>query len=73
MNFSPHDPVSDVEHHLDNLSMLDNHKITKYIVKFNHYVSQVHGYGEGALWHHFYNGLPEQLKDEIVSGWVKPG
>ena len=56
-----HDPVSDAEHHLDNLSMSDNHKITKYVVEFNHYVSQVCGYGEGALWHHFYNGLPEQL------------
>ena len=65
-NFGPHDPVSDAEHRLDNLSMSDNHKITKYVVKFNHYVSQVCGYGEGALWHHFYNGLPEWLKDEIA-------
>ena len=28
---SYHDTVSDVEHHLDNLSMSDNHKITKYV------------------------------------------
>src|ERR1700746_3753265 len=46
--------------------MLDNQKITKYVVEFNRYASQVHGYGEGALRHHFYNGLPEQLKDEIA-------
>ena len=66
MNFGPHDPVSDVEHLLDNLSMLDNHKITKYVVKFNCYASQVHSYGEGALQHHFYNRLPEWLKDKIA-------
>ena len=46
--------------------MSDNQKITKYIVEFNRHASQVHGYGEGALRHHFYNGLPEQLKDEIA-------
>src|SRR6201981_3407122 len=46
--------------------MLDNQKITKYVVEFNRYASQVHGYGEGALRHHFYNGLPEWLKDEIA-------
>ena len=65
-NFGPHDPVGDAEHCLDNLSMSDNHKITKYVIKFNCHASQVHGYGEGALWHHFYNRLPEWLKDEIT-------
>ena len=65
-NFSPHNPVGDAKHRLDNLSMLDNHKITKYIIEFNCHTSQVRGYGEGALQHHFYNGLPEWLKDEIA-------
>ena len=26
---------------------------------------QVQGYGEGALWHHFYNGLPNYIKDKV--------
>ena len=26
---------------------------------------QIRGYGEGALWHHFYNGLPDHIKDEV--------
>ncbi|KIJ07908.1 hypothetical protein PAXINDRAFT_18920 [Paxillus involutus ATCC 200175] len=27
--------------------------------------TQVRGYGEGALQHHFYNGLPDRIKDEV--------
>ena len=46
--------------------MSDNQRITKYVVEFNCHTSQVCGYGEGALQHHFYNGLPEWLKDEIA-------
>ena len=26
---------------------------------------QVQSYGEGALWHHFYNGLPDHIKDKV--------
>ena len=26
---------------------------------------QVQGYGDGALWHYFYNGLPDQIKDKL--------
>ncbi|KAG6326067.1 hypothetical protein ID866_13022, partial [Astraeus odoratus] len=65
-NFSPHDPVSDAEHQLDNLSMKDGNCINKYIVEFNHLATQVHGYGEGALHHMFYNGLSDHIKDEIA-------
>ena len=36
-----------------------------YVVEFNQIVTQVWGYGEGALQHHFYNGLPDCIKDEI--------
>ena len=64
-NFGPHDPVRDAEHQLDHLTMTDGQRITKYIVEFNHIASQIQGYGEGALWHHFYNGLPNHIKDEI--------
>ena len=45
--------------------MKDNHHIMRYIVDFNRLASQVWGYGDGALWHYFYNGLPDQIKDEL--------
>ncbi|KAG6326310.1 hypothetical protein ID866_12779 [Astraeus odoratus] len=46
--------------------MKDSSRINKYIVKFNCLATQVHGYGEGALCHIFYNGLPDCIKDEIA-------
>ncbi|KAG6327833.1 hypothetical protein ID866_11256 [Astraeus odoratus] len=65
-NFGPHDPVGNAEHQLDNLLMKDSSCINKYIVKFNHLATQVHGYREGALHHMFYNGLSDCIKDEIT-------
>ena len=56
--FSPHDPVADAEHQLDHLRMKDTHCVNHYVVNFNRIVSQVWGYGDGALHHHFYSGLP---------------
>src|SRR4029077_3511943 len=47
------------------LSMKDSQRINRYIVEFNRFASQVRGYGEGALRHHFYNGLPNRIKDEV--------
>ena len=64
-NFGPHDPVRDAEHQLDHLSMKDGQHINRYVVEFNWIASQVQGYGEGALQHHFYNGLPDRIKDKI--------
>ena len=64
-NFGPPDPVGDAEHQLDHLSMKDHHSVNRYLVEFNHYASQVKGYGEGMLCHMFYNGLPDHIKDEI--------
>ena len=64
-NFSPHDPVGDVEHQLDNLSMKEGQKINKYVIEFNRLARQVHGYGDGTLCHIFYSGLPDHIKDEI--------
>ena len=49
MNFGPHNPVEDVEHQLDHLTMKDSQRITKYMVKFNQIMTQVWGYGEDAL------------------------
>ena len=63
--FGLHDPVEDAKHQLDHLSIKDGQRITKYVVEFNRIVSQIQGYGEGAFQHHFYNGLPDCIKDEI--------
>ncbi|KAG6327649.1 hypothetical protein ID866_11440 [Astraeus odoratus] len=45
-NFSPHNPVSDAEHQLNNLLMKDGSQINKYIIEFNRLATQVRGYGE---------------------------
>ena len=65
MNFGPHDPVRDTEHQLDHLTMKDSQHITKYMVKFNQIMTQVQGYREGALQHHFYNSLSDCIKDKV--------
>ena len=63
--FGPHDPVADAEHQLDHLRMKDTHHINHYVVDFNRIASQIRGYGDGALRHHFYTSLPDRIKDEI--------
>ncbi|KAG6327525.1 hypothetical protein ID866_11564 [Astraeus odoratus] len=63
--FSPHNPVADAENQLDHLQMKENQQINKYMVKFNRLTSQVRGYGDGALHHQFYSGLPNHIKDKI--------
>ena len=45
--------------------MKDNQQINKYLVEVNRIASQLWGYGEAALCHHFYNSLPDRIKDEI--------
>src|SRR5207245_359331 len=55
----------DAENQLDHLQMKENHHINKYVVEFNWIASQVWGYRDGALCHHFYLGLPDHIKDEI--------
>ena len=61
-NFSLHDPVGDAKHQLDNLSMKEGKKINKYIIELNCLVGQVRGYGNCALCHIFYSGLPDRMK-----------
>ena len=63
--FGPHNPVADAEHQLNHLQMKDGHCIMQYIVDFNRLASQVRGCGDGALWHYFYTGLPDRIKDEL--------
>ena len=57
--FSPHDPISDAKHQLDNLCMKETHCIVRYLVKFNRLGSQLRGYREATLHHKFYTGLPD--------------
>ncbi|KAG6326046.1 hypothetical protein ID866_13043 [Astraeus odoratus] len=63
--FGPHNPVADAKNQLDHLQMKDGQCINKYMVEFNRLASQVHGYGDGALCHYFYSGLPDHIKDEV--------
>jgi len=63
--FGPHDPVADAEHQLDHLHMKENYRANRYMVDFNRIASQIWGYGDGALHHHFSTGLPDRIKDEI--------
>ena len=63
--FGPHNPIADAEHQLNHLCMKDTHRVNRYVVDFNQIMSQVWGYGDGALHHHFYSSLPNRIKDEI--------
>ncbi|KAG6327362.1 hypothetical protein ID866_11727 [Astraeus odoratus] len=63
--FGPHDLVTDAEHELDHLQMKESQCINKYVIEFNHIASQLRGYRDGMLHHHFYTGLPDHIKDEI--------
>ncbi|KAG6325716.1 hypothetical protein ID866_13373 [Astraeus odoratus] len=63
--FGPHNPVTDAKNQLDHLQMKDGQCINKYVIEFNRLASQVRGYGDGALRHYFYSGLPDHVKDEI--------
>ncbi|KIN98770.1 hypothetical protein M404DRAFT_31093 [Pisolithus tinctorius Marx 270] len=65
-NFGLHDAIADAVQQLENLTMKDGSRITKYVVEFNRWASQVKDYGVGALRHHFYSGLPDRIKDEIA-------
>lgn len=65
-NFGPHNPAGDAQHRLTNLKMKEGQRINKYVVEFNRLAVQIPGYGEVALRHHFYHGLPNRIKDEIT-------
>jgi hypothetical protein len=64
-NFRPHDPSGDAKMQLEQLNMREGQRINKCVVEFQRLASQVHGWGDGALCHQFYNGLPARIKDEI--------
>ena len=63
-NFGPYDPEGEAEAELDALRMKDNQKINKYLVEFNRITARLQ-WGNAALRHAFYRGLPSRVKDEI--------
>jgi hypothetical protein len=70
-NFGPHDIVGDAEASLNSIKMKDTQRITEYIVQFNSLAALVF-WGDAALRHRFYTGLPARLKDDISRGDGKP-
>lgn len=64
-NFGPHDPTGDAEAEIEQLRMRENHRITKYLVDFNRLAAQL-DWGQSALRHQLYRGLPARIKDEIA-------
>src|SRR3954447_6605954 len=64
-NFGPYDQVRDAEFELKRLQMKDNHHITKFLIDFNR-VSALTGWGNSALRHQFYRGMPPRIKDEMA-------
>ena len=56
--FGPIDPASKAEDLLDNFRMHDNQKLLKYHVEFQHLAIET-DWGECALQHRYYIGLPD--------------
>ena len=66
-NFGPHDPEGDTENELEALWMKDNQWTVKYLVDFNRLTARV-TWGDSALQHQLYKGLPNWIKDEV--SWI---
>jgi hypothetical protein len=64
-NFGPTDPVGDAENRINHVRMKTNERIAKYMVRFNRLASQL-TWGDSALRHQFYRGLPDRIKDEMA-------
>ena len=63
-NFGPVDPVSDAENKISYLRMKPTERVIKYMIRFNRLASQL-SWGDSALRHQFYRGLPDRIKDEL--------
>ena len=70
-SFGPYDESGDVENEIVNLRMKDNQRISEYLVRFNSLAVRC-SWGESALRHRFYDGLPPRLKDDVSRGEGKP-
>jgi hypothetical protein len=64
-NFGSTDSVGDAKTRITQLRMKSNKCIIKYMVHFNHLASQL-SWGNAALHHQFYQGLPDCLKDDLI-------
>ncbi|KAF7363217.1 Reverse transcriptase domain-containing protein [Mycena venus] len=64
-NLGPQDPVGDAEDPIRQCRMKSSDRIATYIVAFDH-LAAITGWGDWALRHQFYEGLPNQIKDEMV-------
>ena len=65
IHFGPHDPVGDAEDNLRQCRMKSSDKISTYLLAFDTYAA-ITGWGDRALRHQFYEGLPSRIKDEMV-------
>ena len=66
-NFRLQDPEGDMENELKALQMKDNQWMVKYLVDFNRLAARV-TWGDSALQHQLYKGLPNWIKDEV--SWI---
>src|SRR5260370_40764120 len=64
-HFRPTNPTGVVEAELRHLTMSSRAHLSKYLVRFNTLASRVE-WGDAALCFQFYDGLPDQLKDQIA-------
>lgn len=63
--FGSPNAVAEAETELDNLRMLDNQKIIKYDLAFDRITARL-DWGERALYHQYYKGLPDRIKDAMI-------
>jgi len=63
-HFGLSDPIGKAANMLDNLCIKPGNKISTYNVDFMHYTSQL-GWGNSVLYHHYYQGLHNQIQDPI--------
>jgi hypothetical protein len=69
--FGAIDPAGEAQSALLNIKMHDNQRLIKYNVEFARHAGRS-GWNDGALAFHYYTGLPDRIKDVMVSQG-KPG
>jgi hypothetical protein len=65
LNFGPHDPVGDAEDKLRLCRMKTGDRIATYIIAFDQ-LALLTDFGDSALRHQFYEGLPRRIKDDMI-------
>lgn len=65
MNFGPHDPVGDAEDRIRLCRMKHGDRIATYVIDFDQ-LAFLTRWGDSALRHQFYEGLPRRIKDDMV-------